>query len=144
MRSLSFGGGPVTAIVGLTGGEMAFGVFEVHAGDFKKGKDHQYVAGKPGNLIMKSEGKFFRETIPVTEIAELEAASEESVKRFGGTVGWGAVGGVLLGPVGLLAGLLAGGRGKDVTFICKLKDGRKFMATAPSKVHTALSAVLFK
>ncbi|MEQ1560657.1 MAG: hypothetical protein ABL933_17180 [Methyloglobulus sp.] len=121
---------------------MAFGTFEVHAGDFKKGSDHQYLTGKPGNFIMKTAGKFFRETIPITEIVELDAASEESVKRIGGTVGWGAVGGVLLGPVGLLAGLLVGGRGKDVTFVCKLKDGRKFMATVPSKVYTELSAVL--
>jgi hypothetical protein len=123
---------------------MAFGQFEIHAGDFKKGKDHQFLAGKPGYLLMKSEGKFLREKILVTEVAELEAATEESVKRIGGTVGWGAVGGALLGPVGLLAGLLAGGRGKDVTFTCKFKDGRKFMATAPSKVFTELSAVLFK
>lgn len=120
---------------------MAFGTFEIHAGDFKKGKEHQYVAGK---LVMKNEGKFFREDIPVTEIEELDVASEESVKRLGGAVGWGAVGAMLLGPVGLLAGLLAGGKGKDVTFVCKLKDGRRFIATAPSKVYTELSAVLFK
>lgn len=82
---------------------MAFGVLEVHAGDFKKGNDHQYVAGKPGTLIMKIDGKFFREKIPVSEIQELEPASEETVKRIGGAVGWGVVGGVLLGPVGLLA-----------------------------------------
>jgi hypothetical protein len=44
----------------------------------------------------------------------------------------------------LLAGLLAGGRGKDVTFVCKLKDGRKFLATAPSKTYTELQAVTFK
>ena len=91
---------------------MAFGVLEVHAGDFKKGNDHQYVAGKPGTLIMKIDGKFFREKIPVSEIQELEPASEETVKRIGGAVGWGVVGGVLLGPVGLLAGFLAGGQGK--------------------------------
>ena len=123
---------------------MAFGSFKVHAGDFKKGEDHQFLSAKPSYLLMKNEGKFLREKIFITEVAELEVASEESVKRIGGTVGWGAVGGVLLGPVGLLAGLLAGGRGKDVTFVCKLKDGRKFMATAPSKVYTELSAVRFK
>src|SRR5690606_36515607 len=106
--------------------------------------DHQFLSAKPSYLLMKNEGKFLREKIFITEVAELEVASEESVKRIGGTVGWGAVGGVLLGPVGLLAGLLAGGRGKDVTFVCKLKDGRKFMATAPSKVYTELSAVRFK
>jgi hypothetical protein len=89
-------------------------------------------------------GKFFREDIKLSDLAEIEAASEESVKRVGGTVGWGLVGGVVLGPVGLLAGLLAGGRGKDVTFVCKLKDGRKFMATASAKIYTSLSAAVFK
>jgi len=120
---------------------VAFGSFKVLAGDFQKGKGHQFVGGK---LIMKIPGKFFGETISLNQVETVEVASEESVKRIGGTVGWGVAGGILLGPVGLLAGLLAGGRGKDVTFVCKLKDGRKFMATAPSKVFTALSAALFK
>lgn len=119
---------------------MVFGSIEVHAGDFKKGKHHQFVGNK---LLMKRSGKFFRETILLGQLETVEAASEESVKRIGGIVGWGVAGGVLLGPVGLLAGLLAGGRGKDVTFVCKLKDGRKFMATASSKVFTELSAALF-
>lgn len=119
---------------------MAFGSFEVHAGDFKKGKEHQLVGGK---LVMKRADQFFRETIELDELESVEMASEEAVKRLGGTVGWGLAGGVLLGPVGLLAGLLAGGRGKDVTFVCKLKDGRKFLATGPSKVFTELSAALF-
>ena len=125
---------------------MPFGSFVVHAGDFQKGGDHQFVKerGKRGVLIMKTEGTFFREKIYITEVAEVAAASEESVTHFGGAVGWGVVGGVLLGPIGLLAGLLTGGKGKDVTFVCKLKDGRKFMATAPSNVYTELSAVLFK
>ncbi len=120
---------------------MAFGSFEVHAGDFKKGGEHQCVGGK---LVMKRTDKFIREDIKLSEIDAIEPASEESVKRIGGTVGWGAAGAVLLGPVGLLAGLLMGGRGKDVTFVCRLKDGRKFMATAPSKVYTEMSAAVFK
>lgn len=122
---------------------MAFGSFEVHAGDFKKGNDHQYLDSKNGILIMKKEGKFFREEIPASEIEELEVASEENVKRIGGSIGWGVVGGALLGPVGLLAGLIGGGRSKDVTFVCKLKDGRKFMATAPAKVYTQITASIF-
>ncbi len=120
---------------------MALGRFEVHAGDFKKGNEHQFLAGK---FVMKSDGKFFRETILASEVDTLEKASEESVKRLGGTVGWGVAGAALLGPVGLLAGLLAGGRGQDVTFICTFKDGRKFMATAPTKMFTEMTAATFK
>ena len=117
---------------------------DVHAGDFKVGPYHEFVQAwndKNSKLIMKK--KFFREKIPISRIADLELASEESVKRLGGTVGWGIAGGLLLGPVGLLAGLLSGGQGKNVTFVCKLKDGRRFMATAPSKVYTKLSAAVF-
>lgn len=92
---------------------------------------------------MKKPKGFFREAIPLAELDEVEVASEESVKRLGGTLGWGAVGAVLLGPVGLLAGLLAGGNGKNVTFVCRLKDGRRFLATATAKQFTELRARTF-
>jgi hypothetical protein len=125
----------------LQGIHMALGIFTVHAGDFRKGKDHQFLRG---NLIMKKPKGFFREKISVAQVETVDVASEESVKRIGGTLGWGVAGGLLLGPVGLLAGLLAGGVGKDVTFVCKLKDGRKSLATAPSKIFVELQASAFK
>lgn len=115
---------------------------DIHAGDFKKGSNNFYASD--GRLLLGTPGKFFRQWVPVTEISDLEVASEEGVKRLGGAVGWGLAGAALLGPVGLLVGLLTGGRGKDVTFICKLKDGRKFMGTIDSKAYTKISAVLFK
>jgi len=116
--------------------------FEVLAGDFKKGAGHYFYSD--GRLQMRVPGKFFRQWVPLKDVEEVQLATEESVKRLGGTVGWGLVGGIALGPIGLLAGLLAGGRGKDVTFVCRLRDGRKFMATAPSKVYTQVSAATFK
>lgn len=119
---------------------MALGRFIVHAGDFRKGNEHQLLRG---NLLMKKPKGFLREKVSLDNVEAVELASEESVKRLGGTIGWGVAGAVLLGPVGLLAGLLAGGKGKDVTFVCKLKDGRKFLATAPSKLFTELQASTF-
>ena len=116
--------------------------FEVLAGDFKKGTGHQFYSD--GRLRMKVPGKLFKQWIPLADLEEAQVATEDSVKRLGGTVGWGLAGGLVLGPVGLLAGLLAGGRGKDVTFVCKLKDGRKFMATAPAKVYTQIAAAVFR
>lgn len=50
----------------------------------------------------------------------------------------GLAGTVLLGPAGLLAGLILGGRGKETTFICVFKDGRKFIGTASSGVFVEL------
>jgi hypothetical protein len=116
--------------------------FEVLAGDFKKGKGHWFYSD--GRLKMRVPRKLFKQWVPLADVEEAQVATEDSVKRLGGAVGWGLAGGLVLGPVGLLAGLLAGGRGKDVTFICKLKDGRKFMAVAPSKVYAQISAAAFR
>ena len=129
------------------------GSFEVHAGDFKKGKNHGYAIkqGVFSNYLLLrrswrlwSPWRLFREKVKFKKIASVELASEESVQRLGGAAGWGIAGAALLGPVGLLAGLLSGGRSTDVTFVCQLKDGRKFMATAPKKVFLELQAVVFK
>lgn len=75
-----------------------------------------------------------------SELADVSIATEESVKRVGGTIGWGIAGAVALGPIGLLAGVLVGGRGKDVTFVAKFKDGRKLIATTDSKTFTKIQS----
>ncbi|MBL4783610.1 MAG: hypothetical protein JKX92_15365 [Porticoccaceae bacterium] len=113
---------------------------KVHAGDFLEG-DSQYSFG---SLILKTkEHSFLGETIPITELETVEVASEESIKKLGGTVGWGAAGALILGPVGLLAGLLLGGKKKEITFIAKFKDGRKLLASTDSKTFTKLQASVF-
>ena len=78
------------------------------------------------------------EAFESSQIKEITVASEESVKRLGGTVGWGVAGAVLLGPVGLLAGLFLGGKGKETSFIIAFNDGRKMLATTDSKTYTSL------
>lgn len=122
---------------------------KIHAGDLPKCKatlsfGSEYVRvslpWQPGEVrsLAGNDRAFHRDTI-----AELAIATEENVKRLGGTVGWGVAGAALLGPVGLLAGLLLGGKSKDVTFIMKLKDGRKILATTDQKTFTKLQAFLF-
>jgi len=113
---------------------------KVHAGDFLEG-DGEY---NFGSLTLKTkEHNFLGETIPITELETVEIATEESVKKLGGTIGWGAAGAVILGPVGLLAGLLLGGKKKQVTFTVKFKDGRKLLASTDSKTFTKLQAAVF-
>ncbi|HEX5340354.1 MAG TPA: hypothetical protein VFX47_05695 [Gammaproteobacteria bacterium] len=113
---------------------------KVHAGDFLKG-DGQISFG---SLVLKTkEHSWVGESIPFSALETVDVASEESVKKIGGTVGWGAAGAVILGPVGLLAGLLLGGKKKEVTFVAKFKDGRKLLATTDSKSFTKLQAAVF-
>ncbi len=97
-----------------------------------------------GSLMLKTkEHPWAGETIPLTQLETVEIATEESVKKIGGTVGWGAAGAVILGPVGLLAGLLLGGKKKEITFVAKFKDGRKLLAQTDSKTFTKLQAAVF-
>lgn len=119
----------------------------IHAGDFHAGKESRF----NGTWLLAETGKrsaFFGvpkwEKIPPDQFEALEVATEESVKRLGGTIGWGAAGAVILGPVGLLAGLLAGGRGKKITFVLRLKDGRKMLASTDSKTFTKMQAACFR
>lgn len=113
---------------------------KVHAGDFDSNPGNSCSGGA---LHLYSAGRWASECIIGRQIEVLEKASEESVKRIGGTAGWGAAGAVILGPVGLLAGLIAGGRGTDVTFVAQLKDGRRLLATTSSKAYTAMTAEMF-
>lgn len=113
---------------------------KVHAGDFIEGVGYYSY----GSLILKTkEHNIAGETIASTELSVLDIASEDNVKKIGGTVGWGAAGGMIFGPVGLLAGLLLGGKKKQVTFVAQFKDGRKLLATTDSKTFTKLQSAVF-
>lgn len=113
---------------------------KVHAGDFLEG-DGQLSFG---SLKLRTKAhRILGETIPLTELESVEIATEESVKKIGGTVGWGVAGAVILGPVGLLAGLLLGGKKKEITFVARFKDGRKLLASTDSKTFTKLQAAAF-
>lgn len=115
---------------------------EIHAGDFPAGKcttnggiitfPWQWGDGMTGQMLSL-----------IGQVEAVTVATKEEVKRTGGTLGWGLVGSIALGPVGLLAGLLLGGKGKDVTFILLMKDGKKMLATTDAKTFTKIQAHAF-
>jgi len=111
--------------------------FKVLAGDFAEGAAS--ITEKEIALFSKANRAGFATVriadvkVPLSRIASVEVASEESVKRVGGAVGWGTAGALVAGPAGLLAGAILGGRGKDVTFVVVLQDGRRFLAKGDAK-----------
>lgn len=117
------------------------GEFTIHAGDFRKDKGGQFLTDT-FVLHTKTSG-WLGEKIKAAEIDSLEMADEETAKSFVGAAGMAALGTLLLGPVGLLAGALAGGSKKKVTFVCRFRDGRKFLGTADSKLWTKMQAAIF-
>jgi len=76
-------------------------------------------------------------------VEKVELVTEENKKSLVGAAGWAAAGTLLLGPLGLIAGALIGGNKKEVTFVCYLKEGKKFMAVADIKIYQKLLAYCF-
>lgn len=85
-------------------------------------------------------------------VKSAELQTEESLKKLGGSAGWGftgaIVGGLLTGGIGLLvgglAGVLSGGNKNEVCFSCELEDGRKFLAITDKKTWQSILAGLFQ
>lgn len=115
---------------------------KIHAGDFPKG-DASMSFGQI-TLPWTPGSGFFGKNLGLTELEEIDIANEESVKRIGGTIGWGAAGALVLGPVGLLAGLLLGGKKTEITFVAKFKGNRKMLGSTDSKTYKVMMAAVFK
>lgn len=84
------------------------------------------------------------ESVTGNKFKSIEIGTEENVKKVSGAVGWGVVGGIVAGPLGILAGAMLGGNKKQVTFILELDDGRQLMGTVDSKTYTELVAAKMK
>lgn len=79
----------------------------------------------------------------MSRVTELEEVSEHNKVRVLGAAGWGAVGALALGPAGLLAGLILGGRGKAVVFAVCFDDDRRALVQADQKTWTKIVAARF-
>ena len=77
-------------------------------------------------------GKSKKKSFVISE-SKIEALDEESAKKFLGSAGLGLVGGALLGPVGLIAGVLAGGNKKSVVFGIEDQNNRKVVVETTGK-----------
>jgi hypothetical protein len=95
-----------------------------------------YPQGTP--IGVGSKGPSVAYTYP--RIKSVELVTSQNQKKFVGAAGWGLVGMAVLGPVGGLAGVLASGNRTQICFACQLHNGRRFLATADSKVYEAFLA----
>lgn len=110
---------------------MAIYKINVLAGDFKKGKAHDFCFGK---FHLTPCNKQVREEVSPSEIDSIQAVSEDASSSVGTFLLGGLIGtGIKSMTVGL----------KETTFTCKFKDGRKLMATMPTKGYLEIQACLF-
>ena len=67
------------------------------------------------------EGFFKSRKVNLNEhLLAMEHITEENKYSILGKAGWGTLGAIALGPVGLLAGLVLGGNSKELCCACKL------------------------
>lgn len=98
--------------------------------------------GRSGNNVYIIIG--FIKTVDLKKdiVESYEIIDETSRKSAVSAVGRGAVGGFLLGPVGLLAGLSAKSKGTH-TIQLNFKDGKKSLICVDDKIKAALIKALF-
>ncbi len=102
-------------------------MFRFVAGDFPEGTLGQEHWGNFGLVLPTEKIWSIPESINLNEMVEnVEILTEENKHKLLGKAGWGLIGLATFGPAGALAGLLLGGKKKEIAFVCHLKDGKKF------------------
>ena len=115
---------------------------DIIAGDFPEKSFILNVFGDISIHCSTIKNPSFKRSI-TKEIKNVEIITEETKKKFLGAAGWGAIGAIALGPLGAVAGILAGGNKKEMLIACELKDGKKFIATVDSKLYKKLLSVSY-
>lgn len=110
---------------------------KVIAGDYQ-GK----LVSQAFGIAMLSTSMFKSIALDKTTVEDYEVMDESHQKSAVSAVGRGLVGGFLLGPVGLLAGLSAKSKGTHVVAI-QFKDGKKSLIEVDDKIYKAIMTKCF-
>ncbi|CUH95875.1 putative membrane protein [Propionispora sp. 2/2-37] len=74
-------------------------------------------------------------------IKDVTQLTEENKQSLLKKAGWGFIGSVVAGPIGMFAGLLAKGNKKEISFICELHTGEKFLAKTDNETFQKLLSI---
>ena len=76
----------------------------------------------------------------MTAVLDMQEVTEENKVKVLGAAGWAAVGALAAGPLGLLAGMVLGGRGSNRIIAVTFKDGRKTLLRVDATTWTQMLA----
>lgn len=117
---------------------MAKAANKVIAGDYS-GKAITLTFGVPNILVSFGKGL----TIEKTTVEQYELITDEHRKSATSGVARGIVGGVLLGPVGMLAGGLSAKSKGIYQVAIQFKDGKKSLIEVDDKIYKAVIKLCF-
>lgn len=114
------------------------------------GAKNSVIAGEYcGNIVTQTLNEVnivtgFWKSLPINKstVDHYEIIDEQSRKSATSAIGRAALGGFLLGPVGLAAGLSAKSKGIYIVAIY-FKDGKKSLIEIDNKIYKALISSLF-
>lgn len=116
---------------------MAKAKNQVIEGKFKG----QYLIKDVNNIVSISYGFFKSYQITKENVEKIELLTAEKSKDIGSSVARGLVGGILLGPVGLVAGALVGKDSNINRFEIMYKDGEKSLVEVDKKLGDCILSV---
>ena len=91
------------------------------------------------------EGFFKSRKVSLNDhLVAVEHLTEENKYSILGKAGWGTLGAIALGPVGLLAGLVLGGNSKELCCACKLDTGEEFLVSCDTEECQKLKSLAQK
>lgn len=102
----------------------------------------QPFSGKFDALVL-TRGMFQSDKLRKESIVSVDLINEENQKSIAGKLGWGAVGAIALGPLGLLAGVLGGGNKNIMVVAVSFRDGRKVLLQGKSNELMPLIGAAF-
>ena len=77
------------------------------------------------------------------QLASVEIATEQNLKKAGGTIAGALAGGLLLGPLGAIGGMLLGGNKKETVFIASFTNNQKALIKSDANIFTQIQADIF-
>lgn len=122
---------------------------EVIGGEIPTGKwDTSFVFNDVFPEIVTNIGGNFKK-LDLNTVVSAEIVDQEQIKSIASSAGWGIAAGLaaglLTGGLGFIAGGVAGAMAKgqrtEVTFMCELQDGRKFIAITDPKTWKRIMGI---
>lgn len=87
---------------------------------------------------------FTREEVSKATVARYDIVDRNNVSSFGRAFVYGAVGQALFGPVGMLAGILGGNKGRQSFVISiELNNGKKALLEVDERTYKEILRVLY-
>lgn len=117
---------------------------KVLAGDWEPGTVCVFepaFLGKPDRIRM---ARVFGPEYPAAEVVGVDIITEQNSTSILKKAGWGLVGSIALGPVGLLAGVLGGGNRHEKIVAIEFADGKRALLQCDAKSYGELIRLTFR